>query len=202
VSSYPTRTSPVIRGKYVLENVLNAPQPPPPPDVPSLDASGVGVTGTLRQQLEKHRSNPVCASCHSRMDPLGFGLSNFDAIGRWRTHDGKFPIDASGTLPNGKTFTGPAELKKLLMNDKDAFAHCITEKMLTYALGRGLESYDKPAVNSITEQLAAGNYRFSRLVTGIVTSIPFQMRRGEAPKTIDPMAPIRQVAEATQKGKR
>ncbi|MGH9667341.1 MAG: DUF1592 domain-containing protein, partial [Bryobacteraceae bacterium] len=147
VSSYPTRTSPVIRGKYVLENILNAPPPPPPPDVPNLDASGVGITGTMRQQLEKHRSNPVCASCHSRMDPLGFGLSNFDAIGRWRTHDGKFPIDASGTLPNGEKFNGPAELKKILMGDKDAFSHCLAEKMLTYALGRGLESYDTPAIS-------------------------------------------------------
>ena len=199
VSSYPTRTSPVIRGKYVLENILNAPPPPPPPDVPNLDASGIGITGTMRQQLEKHRANPVCASCHARMDPLGFGLENFDAIGRWRSHDGKFPIDASGVLPNGKSFNGPAELKKILMDDKDAFAHCLTEKMLTYALGRGLESYDTPAVNLITKRLAANNYRFSALVMGIVDSAPFQMRRGEMPKP-GSTAPEKQVTEVTKKG--
>ena len=122
MSSYPNRTSPVIRGKWILENILNAPPPPPPPGVPNLDEAAVGNTGSLRQQLEKHRSNAICASCHSRMDPLGFGLENYDAIGAWRTQDGKFPIDSTGTLPNGKSFTKPAELKSILRADKDEFS--------------------------------------------------------------------------------
>jgi hypothetical protein len=179
VSSYPTRTSPVIRGKWVLENILNTPPPPPPPGVPNLNEETVGTSASLRQQLEQHRANATCASCHSRMDPLGFGLENYDAIGRWRTMDGKFPVDSSGVLPNGKSFQGPAALKGILKVDKDAFADCVTEKMLTYALGRGLERYDKPAVKSISGKLAAGNYRFSRLILEIVDSMPFEMRRGD-----------------------
>ena len=179
VSSYPTRTSPVIRGKWVLENILNTPPPPPPPGVPNLNEETVGTSASLRQQLEQHRANATCASCHSRMDPLGFGLENYDAIGRWRTMDGKFRIDSSGVLPNGKAFQGPAALKGILKVDKDAFADCVTEKMLTYALGRGLERYDKPAVKSISGKLAARNYRFSRLILEIVDSMPFEMRRGD-----------------------
>jgi hypothetical protein len=180
VSSYPTRTSPVLRGKWILENILNAAPPPPPGDVPVLDEAAVGNTGTMREQLEKHRSDPTCSSCHVRMDPLGFGLENFDAIGAWRTTDGKFPLDTTGTLPGGKTFRTPAELKAILRADAPAFARCLTEKMLTYALGRGLETYDKKAVHLISRRVALGNYRFSRLVTEIVTSMPFQMRRGES----------------------
>jgi hypothetical protein len=183
VSSYPTRTSPVIRGKWILENFLNAPPPPPPDNVPALDEEAVGNKGSLRQQLEQHRANPVCASCHSRMDPLGFGLENYDAIGAWRTKDGQFPIDAAGTLPNGKSFSKPSELKAILRAEKDEFAKCLTEKMLTYALGRGLERYDRPAIQSISRDLAAKGYRFSALVTGIVNSMPFQMRRGEGPRS-------------------
>lgn len=180
VSSYPTRTSPVLRGKWVLENFLNDPPPPPPPGVPNLNEAAIGTTASLRQQLEQHRANPACATCHSRMDPLGFGLENFDAIGRWRTHDGKFPVDAAGTLPGGRSFRSPMELKAILKTDRDAFARCVTEKMLTYALGRGLEPYDKPAVNLICSRLAANDYRFLQLVLGIVESMPFQMRHGEA----------------------
>jgi mono/diheme cytochrome c family protein len=179
VSSYPTRTSPVIRGKWVLENLLNAPPPPPPPNVPNLDEEAVGSKGSLRQQLELHRSNTVCASCHAKMDPLGFGLENYDAIGRWRTRDGRFPIDASGVLPNGKSFRGPAELKSILRAQKDEFAKSLTEKLLTYALGRGLEPFDRPAVQSINRRLAGDGYRFSALVSSIVDSMPFQMRRSE-----------------------
>ena len=182
VSSYATRTSPVIRGKWILENVLNAPPPPPPADVPALDESGIGSTESLRQQLEKHRSNAVCAGCHSRMDPLGFGLENFDAIGRWRTHDGKFPIDSTGTLPNGKTFSTPEELVSLLKSDKDAFARCVTEKLLIFALGRGLEPYDRPAVNLICRRAAADHYQFQDLIMNIIDSAPFQMRHGESAK--------------------
>jgi hypothetical protein len=172
----------VIRGKWVLENLLNAPPPPPPPDVPGLDEKNVGVTASLRQQMEVHRANPVCASCHTKMDPLGFGLENFDAIGKYRTKDGNFPVDASGTLPDGRSFKSAVELENLLASQPQSFAECITEKMLTYALGRGLERYDKAAVRDIISKLAAGDYKFSVLVQGIVNSMPFQMRRGDAGK--------------------
>ncbi|MBL8216446.1 MAG: DUF1592 domain-containing protein [Bryobacterales bacterium] len=177
ISSYSTRTSPVLRGKWIMENILNSPPPAPPPAVPSLDDSKVGSAGTLRQQMEEHRKNPACASCHSRMDPLGFGLENFDAVGAWRTEDGKFPVDASGALPDGRTFKGPLELKALLKTDQDRFVRGLTEKLLTYALGRGLERYDRPALATITSKLPAGEYRFSTLVYEIVNSLPFQQRR-------------------------
>jgi hypothetical protein len=179
VTSYSTRTSVVLRGKWVLENLLNAPVPPPPPDVPQLDEAKVGTTMSLRQQMEEHRANAICASCHSRMDPIGFGLENFDAIGQWRTEDGKFPIEATGSLTNGQKFTGPAELADVLARQPNAFAGAITEKMLTYALGRGLEHYDRPTVKAIADHLAADDYRFSSLVLGIVNSLPFQERRGD-----------------------
>jgi hypothetical protein len=181
VTSYPTRTSPVLRGKWLLENILNAPPPPPPPDAGALDESQVNLAGTVREQFEKHRSQPVCAACHVRMDPLGFGFENYDAIGRWRTHEGKFPVDASGTLPGGHAFSGASELKAILKNEKEAFGRCLTEKMLTYALGRGLERYDRPAVDEICRRLAQNHYRFSSLILGIVQSLPFQMRRGDLP---------------------
>jgi hypothetical protein len=182
VSSYPTRTSPVIRGKWLLENILGAPPPPPPPDVPILEEAAIGTKASLREQFEQHRKDPTCGACHNRMDPLGFGMENYDAIGRWRTMDGKFPIDASGTLPDGRKFQRPADLIAILSTEKEAFAETVAEKMLTYALGRGLESYDKPAVQSISRRLAAGDYRFSRLVVEIARSLPFQMSRGEGPK--------------------
>jgi hypothetical protein len=183
VSSYATRTSPVLRGKWILENFLNQPIPPPPPDVPALDEAKIGASGPMRQQMEEHRTNPVCSSCHSKMDPLGFGFENFNAIGEWREKDGKFPIDASGTLPDGRAFHGPDELKTLLRNDRAAFAECVTDKLLTYALGRGLERYDKRTVRDIAARVAARDYRFSSLVEEIVKSLPFQMRRGEPNKT-------------------
>jgi mono/diheme cytochrome c family protein len=186
VSSYPTRTSPVIRGKYVLQNILGAPPPAPPPDVPVLDEGAVGNTGTLRQQLEKHRSNPTCAACHNRMDVLGFGLENYDAVGRWRTMDGKFPIDVSGAFPSGKSFATPAEMRALLKGELPDFARCLTGKMLTYALGRGLERYDKRTVNDITRKLEASGYQFQTLVYEITKSLPFQSRRGEALKSVVP----------------
>ena len=181
VSSYATRTSPVLRGKWILEKILNAPPPPPLPDVPNLDESKIGSAASLRQQLEAHRQNATCASCHARMDPLGFGLENFDAIGAWRTQDGKFPIDASGMLPDGRSFKGPVELRAILKGDRGAFTEGVTEKLLIYALGRGLESYDRPAVNRIVARLAAGNYRFSTLVIEIAASVPFQMSRNREP---------------------
>ncbi|HEY3836629.1 MAG TPA: DUF1592 domain-containing protein [Bryobacteraceae bacterium] len=176
VSSYSTRTSPVLRGKWVLENLLDAPPPAPPPGVPPLDDSKTGQSASLRQQMEEHRKSPACASCHSKMDPLGFGLENFNAIGAWRTEDGSFPVDASGTLPDGRSFRTPAELKVLLQQDRGIIARALTEKLLTYALGRGLERYDRPTVAAIVAQLPAQDYRFSSLVLGIVNSLPFQMR--------------------------
>lgn len=176
VTSYANRTSPVLRGKWVLENILNAPPPPPPPGVPALEEASVAVTASLREKMEAHRTNSTCASCHARMDPLGFGLENFDAIGTWRTTDGEFDIDASGKLPDGRSFNGPAELKTILKSDSDAFTHGMTDRMLTYALGRGLEVYDRRAVRSITEGIIKDDYRFSSLVLGIVNSLPFQNR--------------------------
>ncbi|MBL8213523.1 MAG: DUF1592 domain-containing protein [Bryobacterales bacterium] len=180
VSSYPNRTSPVIRGKYLLENFLNSPPPAPPPNVPSLEESAGGMKGTLRQQLEKHRTNAICASCHTRMDPLGFGLENYDAVGTWRETDDGFPIDASGTMPGGRAFQGPGELKSLLKNSQSDFAQCMAEKMMIYALGRGLEKQDRTFVRQVVSRVAADNYRFMRLVMEIVNSAPFQLRRGEA----------------------
>ncbi len=184
VSSYANRTSPVIRGKWILENILNSPPPPPPPNVPSLDESAVGTTASLREQLEKHRANSVCASCHSRMDPLGFSLENYDAIGEYRTKDGKFPIDSSGQLPDGRKFQGASGLVDVLMSKPDAFTQAMTEKMLTYALGRGLESYDRPVVKQVVSRLAEKNYRFSALVWEVVNSLPFQERRATPANTV------------------
>jgi hypothetical protein len=178
ITSNPTRTSPVKRGKWVLDNLLGTPPPPPPPDVPDLKDQKE-LTGTLRQKMELHRANPNCASCHDRMDPIGFGLENFDGVGVWRDKDGTAPIDPSGKLPNGQQFNGPSDLRKILRDQKDLFAHCLTEKMLTYALGRGLEYYDKCAVDKITTALANKDYKFSVIIMEIVKSAPFQMRRGD-----------------------
>jgi mono/diheme cytochrome c family protein len=175
VSSYANRTSPVLRGKWILENFLNAPPPAPPADVPSFDEEGVGKTISLREQFEKHRSNAACASCHARMDPLGFALENFDAIGAWREKDGKFPIETAGSLPDGRSFKGHEDLRAILKADAAAFAECLADKMLTYALGRGLERADKSTVRAVAEKTARGDYRFSSLVLAIVQSPPFQM---------------------------
>ncbi|MCI0743885.1 MAG: DUF1592 domain-containing protein [Verrucomicrobia subdivision 3 bacterium] len=180
VTSNPTRTSPVKRGKWVLDNLLNAPPPPPPPDVPELKEEKV-LTGTLRQRMEQHREDPLCASCHARMDPIGFAFENFDGIGAWREQEGKFPIDASGELATGESFGGAAEFLDLLATQKkDQFVRCLADKMLTYALGRGLEYQDKCAVDQITKNLARQDYKFSALVLEIVKSVPFQKRRGDS----------------------
>lgn len=179
VSSYPNRTSPTIRGKYILNNILGSPPPPPPPDVPALDDSKVGSDVSLRMQLEAHRSNPVCASCHSKMDVLGFGLENYDAVGHWRTMDGKFPIDVGGTMPNGKSFSTAAEMRAVLVGSMPEVSRCLAEKIMTYALGRGMEPYDKRALDGITKTLAADGYRFQTLIREVVNSLPFQSRRGE-----------------------
>jgi hypothetical protein len=179
VSSYPTRTSPVIRGKYVLQNILGTPPPPPPPDVPNLDEAAIGAKMSMREQLEKHRADPTCAACHSKMDPLGFGLENFNAIGKWRDRDGNFAVDASGNLPNGKTFSSAAEMRAILTSQLPQFSRTLTEKMLTYALGRGLKPYDGRTVDSINQELERNGYKFQSLVHQIVNSLPFQSRRGE-----------------------
>jgi Protein of unknown function (DUF1592)/Protein of unknown function (DUF1588)/Protein of unknown function (DUF1587)/Protein of unknown function (DUF1585)/Protein of unknown function (DUF1595)/Planctomycete cytochrome C len=177
VTSNPTRTSPVKRGKWILENILGTPPPPPPPDAGDLPEDKKGaLTGTLRQKMEQHRTNPNCASCHQRMDPLGFGFENFDAVGAWRTQEDRFPIDASGILPDGRSFRGPTELKVILKEKADLFAHCLSEKMLTYALGRGLERQDRCAVDEVAAFLKKNDYKFSALVLGIVKSEPFQNR--------------------------
>ena len=188
VSSYATRTSPVLRGKWILDNLLDAPPPDPPADVPNLDEGAIGTAATVRKQLEAHRKDPICASCHRRMDPLGFGLENFDAVGAWRTMDGKFPIDATGFLPDGDEFTGPEELRGILTKQHEAFSRAITSKLLTYALGRGLERYDTPTVKKIAGRLPARNYRFSALVLEIVNSLPFQSRRPAPEPVTNPAA--------------
>ena len=180
-TSTPTRTSPVIRGKWILEQILGTPPPPPPPDVPPLNEQpATNQSGSLRQRLEEHRSSPECANCHAQMDPLGFALENFDATGAWRDKDGKFPIDPSGKMrgEEGKTFSGARELKALLKDNKK-FVRCLTEKMMTYALGRGLEYFDKCAVTEIAGDMPKAENRFGALVTAIVTSEPFLKRKHE-----------------------
>jgi mono/diheme cytochrome c family protein len=178
VTSNPTRTSLVKRGKWILENILNAPPPPPPPEAGELPEDGKELRGSLRQRMETHRSKPLCAACHQRMDPLGFALENYDAVGAWRTHDGKFPIDARGTLPNGQSFNGSKELRQVLKSRAGEFRKCLVDKMLTYALGRGLESYDRCAVQDICRAVESHQDRFSSLVVAIVKSDPFQFRKG------------------------
>ncbi|HWC99980.1 MAG TPA: DUF1592 domain-containing protein [Candidatus Sulfopaludibacter sp.] len=180
VSSYPTRTSVVIRGKYILQNILGDPPPPPPADVPLLDEGSIGTAASLRQQMEKHRASPVCASCHNKMDPLGFGLENYDGIGHWRGMDGKFPVDASGTLPNGKSFATPSAMRSELISLMPQFSHCLVEKLLTFALGRGMQSYDNRTIDEIDRKLAASGYTFQTAIYETVRSLPFQSRRGEA----------------------
>jgi hypothetical protein len=182
VTSYPNRTSVVQRGKWILENLLGTPPPPPPPDVPELKAAPHGKRLSLREQMQEHRSNPTCAACHARMDPIGFALENYDAVGRWRTEDAGAPIDASGRLPDGTEFVGPNGLRQLLLNRyRDDFVRTATEKLLTYALGRGIEYYDAPTIRSIESGAARDNYRMSSLILAVVKSAPFQMRRAPAP---------------------
>lgn len=179
VSSYPSRTSPTIRGKYILNNILGTPPPPPPPDVPALDDAKVGSEVSLRKQLEAHRANAVCASCHSKMDVLGFGLENYDAIGKWRTVDGKFPIDVGGTMPSGKSFQTAAEMRTILIGSMPQISRCLIEKVMTYALGRGMQTYDNRTIDQINKDLAADGYKFQTLIYDVVRSLPFQSRRGE-----------------------
>ena len=181
-TSYPNRTSPVLRGKWLLANVLGTPPPPPPPDIPDLPDRGEGgVTATVRDRLEMHRENPACAACHAPMDPLGLALENYDATGRWRSQDvGGLPIDASGTLPDGTRFEGPSGLRDLLLQRREQFVGTVTEKLLAYALGRGPEHYDRPVVRDIRRSASFDNYRWSSIIVGIVQSTPFRMRRSSS----------------------
>ena len=180
VTSYPNRTSAVLRGKWILENVLGTPPPAPPPNVPALKENGEGKQLSLRQLMEQHRANPACATCHKVMDPLGLALENFDAVGQWRTKEPAGPIDAAGQLADGTKVTGVADLRQALLQHPEQFVGTVTEKLLTYALGRGLEYYDMPVVRGIVRDAAKSNYRFSSLVIGIVQSAPFEMRKAPA----------------------
>ena len=182
VTSHPNRTSPVVRGKWVLENLLGSPPPPPPPDIPALGENDEGrEAATVRERMEQHRANPTCAACHAKMDPLGFALENFDAVGQWRSVDREAdaPIDPSGAMPNGTPFATPAEFRAALLTEpwRSAFISTVTEKLLTYAIGRGLEYYDAPAVREIIREAESSDFRWSSIVGGIVKSAPFQMRR-------------------------
>jgi hypothetical protein len=181
VTSYATRTSPVIRGKWVLENIVGAPPPPPLPDVPALKDNTVSATLSVRERLAEHRANAACASCHNLMDPIGFALENFDAVGRWRTLEEGKPVDASGGLPDGSKFTGVSGLEDGLLSRPEIFTGTLTEKLLTFALGRGVEPYDGPAIRKIVRDAQAGDYRFSSVIVGIANSPPFKMRRSANP---------------------
>jgi hypothetical protein len=177
-TSYPNRTTPVIRGKWILENVFGAPPPAPPPNVPALkDERDPRKVLPMREQMAAHRKNPACAGCHAQMDQLGFALENFDAIGEWRDiYTSGAKVDAAAELPDGTKFNGPAELRKILVQHSDQFTTTVAEKLLTYALGRGLEARDAPAVRKITRDAARDDYRFEALIHGIVTSTPFTMK--------------------------
>ena len=181
VTSYATRTSPVIRGKWILENIIGTPPPPPAPDVPALKDNTIAQNLSVRERLAEHRANAACASCHNMIDPPGFALENFDAVGRWRTLEEGKPVDASGGLPDGSKFTGVAGLEEGLLNRPEIFAGTLTEKLLTFALGRGVEPYDAPAVRKIVRDAQKGDYRFSSIIVGVAKSVPFTMRRSANP---------------------
>jgi Protein of unknown function (DUF1588)/Protein of unknown function (DUF1585) len=177
VTSHAERTSPVVRGKFILENILGTPVPPPPPDVPQLKETAAGEKPkTMREQMAEHRANPACATCHKVMDPIGFALENFDAVGAWRTREAGSTIDASGELADGTPINGVVTLREAVVRRPDLFASTLTEKLLTYGLGRGLDYYDMPVVRTIVRDAARSDYRFSTIVMGIVRSAPFQMR--------------------------
>jgi len=185
ITSYANRTSPVNRGNWVLQNLLSSPPPPPPPDVPALKTEGkeTGKTLTMREAMTQHRAMPACAGCHSRMDPIGFAMENFDAIGRWRDRDGDSAIDASGVFPNGQKFDGMAGLKEALLSSPEEFVSTVCERLLMYAVGRNVQYFDAPAVRAIVRESARNNYKFDSLVLGVVKSVPFQMRETQAVKS-------------------
>jgi Protein of unknown function (DUF1588)/Protein of unknown function (DUF1585)/Protein of unknown function (DUF1592) len=179
VTSYATRTSPVIRGKWVLENILGTPPPPPPAKVPPLKDNTVSSSLSVRERLAEHRRDAACAGCHKLMDPVGFALENFDAVGRWRTVEEGRPIDATGGLPDGSRFDGVAGLERALLDRPELFVATMTEKLLTFALGRVVATHDAPAIRKVVRDARADSYRFSTLILGIANSTPFQMRRSE-----------------------
>jgi hypothetical protein len=181
VTSYATRTSPVVRGKWLLENIFGAPPPPPPDDVPALKENDRNEQPrSVRERMEQHRRSPACAACHVQMDPLGFALENFDGIGKWRsTTEAGTPVDASGALPDGTKLDGPSGLRNVLQARRGEFVATVTSKLLTYALGRGVEYYDQPAIRKIVRDAAPGDFRWSSIILGIAKSTPFQMRRSE-----------------------
>jgi hypothetical protein len=179
VTSYANRTSPVLRGKWILGNILGTPPPPPPPNVPPLKDNGGDKVLAMRERMAQHRANPACSGCHQLMDPVGFSLENYDAVGRWRDREGETIIDASGNLPDGVQFEGMAGLKQAVLSRPELFVTTMTEKLLTYALGRGLDYYDAAAIRKVVRDARGNDYRFSSLILGIVNSTPFQMRRSE-----------------------
>jgi hypothetical protein len=186
VTSYPTRTSVVMRGRWLLANILGAPPPAPPPNVPALEETVAGEKPkSLRERMELHRKDPACASCHQRMDPLGFALENFDALGKWRTESDGLPVDAAASLPDGSEFEGVTGLRALLQGHKEDFARTLTAKLLGYAIGRGVEHTDLPAVRQIVRDAAANDYRWSSIVLGIVNSPPFRMGTAGASKPVE-----------------
>jgi Protein of unknown function (DUF1588)/Protein of unknown function (DUF1585) len=176
VTSYATRTSPVLRGKWILDNLLGTPPPPPPPDVPSLDNQVVASSLPIRERLAAHREQAVCASCHNLIDPIGFALEEFDAVGRFRPHDNFHPVDAAGGMPDGSTFTGVAGLEAALLARPELFAGTVAEKLLIFALGREVGPHDAPAIREMVRRAAADDYRLSTLILGLVQSAPFQLR--------------------------
>ncbi len=200
ISSYPHRTSPVLRGKWMLEAMLGTPPPPPPPDVPALEEVKSTTSQSLRERLAQHRANPVCASCHSRIDPLGFALENYDAIGKWRTEEGGKPIDARGELPDGKVFDGPDELKAVLLENKKQFIRNLTNKVLGYALGRGLTLQDACVVENIVAEVERNDYGAHALIDAVVFSMPFRYQSGTAPQSLS-MRP-KQNSQPAQKEKK
>ncbi len=197
VTSYAARTSPVLRGKYVLDNLLASPPPPPPPDVPSLatEDAADGAPLTLREAMIRHRANPACASCHAKMDPIGFALEHFDAVGRWRDEDAGAPIEAKSELPDGSVVDGPEGVQALLTARPELFVSALTEKLMMYALGRNVQYYDAPAVRAVVRAAAERNYEFSAIVEGIVASVPFQMRAGRAATPAGTVAAVPPIAE-------
>jgi hypothetical protein len=176
VTSHVDRTSPVARGKWILQNLMGTPPPPPLPDVPPFPEGEAQKSRSVRERLEQHRANPVCANCHRVMDPLGFALENFDAVGAWRTRDGGAPIDPSGQLADGTSVDGVLMLRQALMKRSEVLVTTLTEKLMTYGVGRGVSYYDMPAVRAVVRAAARNNYRFSSLILGIVNSQPFRMR--------------------------
>ncbi|MEP7355099.1 MAG: DUF1592 domain-containing protein, partial [Acidobacteriota bacterium] len=190
LTSYPTRTSPVVRGKYVLENLLAAPPPPPPPNIPALKTAGKTADEVLsmRDAMSLHRASPACASCHARMDPIGFAMENFDAVGRWRDKDLGTPIDVSAQLTDGTKFSGMTGLKQILVAKPERFANTVAEKLMMYAIGRNVQYFDAPAIRAIVRSAQKDNYKFSTLVVGIVKSAPFQMRQVKAPVSVAAVA--------------